>query len=286
MAPKIVKSKSSSKSATADMYAMWTLHCVVDLTQALAVDFLWRPRRYALIDDGAAKLLTSFRTRSGHQPEWPSKLQRIGALYPCFGRSHFRSPASDGSPFHRLAWEVRRRASFIFERRGTNSDAVLSTAFLESARRLARYLRTFEGPSVRESYPPLANVFGRTRELFANESIAAVFGRPKPDGEWLFKHLDPKGDQLIQSISGGLRFRAVHPIRAERFGAAHSVALTGRELLAALDTPDVEEGAVDWSQLASLAYEWTAALRSLAASGTGRTRVAIGRPQRTVGQRR
>jgi hypothetical protein len=257
----------SRKSAIADLYTIWTLNCIIDLAQLMALDFVWRPTRYQLLDERAAALLTSFRTLVGRDPDWPGRFQRIMVLYPYFGRSAIVTAASDRSQFQRLGSQMRYSASLVVERSASGAQReALVRPFMSSVQALSLFLQQQNGRALASSAPQVASIFRSASELFGNESVAAAFGRPATSDDWLLRGVDQRGAEIVYAVSVGLGLRVGSRVLKERFTALHKVALDGHTLLETLDRIAPDEVERNSDRLLLMAYEWLASIRALRAT--------------------
>ena len=60
----------------ASMYERWTLDCIIELVQLIAMDFVNRPRQYREVLPPISEILQNFRFLTGTEPKFPNQTQR------------------------------------------------------------------------------------------------------------------------------------------------------------------------------------------------------------------
>src|SRR5215467_13710866 len=86
----ITGSPSTFQDFVGDIYARWTLDCLVEIGYAISVDFVNRPYLYKGQDipDNIVDLRISY----GSDPGFPNTVQRQAIMLPIFGRSDGLKP--------------------------------------------------------------------------------------------------------------------------------------------------------------------------------------------------
>jgi hypothetical protein len=255
-----------------DLYFFFT-NSVSQIVFLLAVDFVTRPVRYAVITEKTAGLLNDFRLGMGRDPQMPNASERASLYASYFGRSHFYGSLSDGSLFHRLTSELRRNAASVAENGGTDND-LLVTAFRASASRVAQYIQKYtEGganSAFLNTYQRLANVIEKACEILKQPDVAIAFGVKAPDPvRNLLDNQNRSLYLLLEQITK--QVPSLRPIPADRFAAAAVAASAGKLTLSALSSHSftkfslttLRSGKDALDDALSPAYSWQSSLRNL-----------------------
>ena len=276
-----------------DMYARWTLDCVVNVAHAVGQDFVKRIRHYRDVPGPIATHLSDFKARSGHDPMWPNAEQRANIFEPLFGASAGYSRDDPTSAFHESAKDVRHAAVAFSERVFDTGEAMLRRAFVDAAEGFLGYLSTLAGSVVQVGDNQTRTVFGRAREILTDQAVAQAFGLPQvptsrapgvtwpPGAVWpLTNHLDGDGAYLIQEIARNLDIQRVMTINQQRFRALQRVAHQGALTIAAVNNGGHRNAPPLVDRLIEFAYSWATALRlptteSVLALGTGEVEPTI-----------
>src|SRR5215475_10856195 len=73
-----------------DLYAIWTLDCLIEIGYAVSVDFITRPQLY--LSDDIPDATMELRSSYGTTAAFPDTAQRQAMMLPVFGRSDGLSP--------------------------------------------------------------------------------------------------------------------------------------------------------------------------------------------------
>src|SRR5579862_4769734 len=103
-------------SEVVELYAHWTLDCIVEAAAAIAQDYRTRYRQYSKADDTIADILADMNSRIGYDPGWPNSAQRSAINTPLIGSSDGQANADSTSSFHQTALAVRAAAIAYSER--------------------------------------------------------------------------------------------------------------------------------------------------------------------------
>ena len=262
----------------AQMYARWTLDCVVEAVQAIALDFVKRPRQYREVprkDPGntseidVAAILSNFWFLSGTDPGFPDVAKRQMIFVPLLGPSDGQ-PGEHGSQFHMITAALRERARAFTERQVETGVENLRRAFVDEAITVQSYLSTLEDNSVVNiGDRQTGSIFEAARQVLLNTQVAFVFGRPPaPASEvnWpLEGSFDQNGARLIEEVtkaletSMGLTSQSQFIIMQR---IAHFGANTIRDVLASDLSPDPD----DIDPVIRVTYSWKTALDALGMS--------------------
>lgn len=118
----------NSSFPISDMYARWTLDCVVEAASAVATDFVNRPRQYTFVTDGIADALENLWYRSGTDRDYPDASKRLMIFTPLLGPSDGKV-GDHVSQFHHNSGALRERARAFTERQVQTGEDNLRQAF-------------------------------------------------------------------------------------------------------------------------------------------------------------
>lgn len=254
----------------ADMYERWTLDCVIELAQAIAVDFVSRPRQYKDVPEAIATTLQNFWFLSDTDPLFPGAAKRQMTFTPLLGPSDGKR-GEHNSQFHMSSAALRERARAFTERQVETGEDSLRRAFQDAVITLRSYLVTLTANSVVTiGNTQTDNVFKRAAEVLTTSEVTGVFGRT-PSGQtgWpLASTFDDNGAQVIEEVSKALQTR-VGLISQSDFIVMQRIATFGANTLrGVLGDPDrtTVKSTVKLTDLDDLiqeAYRWKTALDAL-----------------------
>ncbi len=248
-----------------EIYARWTLNCIVDIAHAVAIDFTTRPRQYKNIPDATSSLIEALWYRYGTDPAFPDREKRVLICEPLIGPSD-GTGGSKTSQFHTIADSLRARAWDFSNRQVQTGEDNLRTAFLDDVIPFQSYLETHrDNAVVRNAASQLGNVFNTSVKILTDKSIAGVFGRPPPEvANWpLGASFDENGARVIEEISMALETEA-GPISQSQFIVIQRIAYYGSKTISGVLAADLNPKSLDQiGPLISAAYSWKTALDAL-----------------------
>lgn len=259
-----------------DLYARWTLDCIVDAALGVAHDFIKRPRQYhAAQKEDCRNRLANFRDRLGSDPDWPNAAKRA-AIYGALVGPSDAKPGEKPHPFHHAAMVLRDAAAAYAERVHDSGEHMLKQAFLDAADSFKAYLQTLEGAVLDDASVRTANVFNQALEVLRDENLTRAFGlQPASPNPWPVDGAkDGKGAALIEEITRTLQPSAGPLVSLQQFLTLQRVASRGkttieRVLAGAYAAPDGADKTVqnqadeELHKLLTDAYAWTTALRAV-----------------------
>lgn len=253
------------RAAISDMYARWTLDCVIEASSAVAADFVRRPRQYASVEDGdTLKHLEDLWYRSGNDPSFPDSNQRLMIFTPLLGPSDGKA-GEHASQFHDDSRALRERARAFSERQVQTGEDNLRQAFRDEVDTFGSYLIALVSNSVVENGDrQTLNVFSISASILRDEKIAGVFGRPKVNSRrWpLDDNFEEQGARLIEEISKTLEI-SQRTIVQSQFIVMQRIALYGALTINGVVTAKSGGNQGNIDGLIQLAYSWKTALDAL-----------------------
>jgi hypothetical protein len=264
--------KLEKADAIPDIYARWTLDCVVEAALAIANDYRTRYRQYRDVPNDVARLLADMKSKIGADPKWPSKDQRTAMTLPLLGPSDADTDTEVSGPFCEAAKAVRAAAIAYSERVFNTGEPMLRQAFVEAARHFYAYLTTLDGSVVANSVADTKPIFEKSRKVLSDEGVAKAFGLPPaPAGSWPVPdriedrgggYLDGNGAYLVEEVARVLQDGK--GIAQQQFLALQRAAVAGaRTINGVLNKQQEDE---DPARLIGDAYSWSTALRDWEAS--------------------
>ncbi len=204
-----------------NMYERWTLDCIIEVVQAVAVDFVNRPRQYREVPQGVSTILQNFRFHTGTDPLFSNYMQRLMTFGAMLGPSdgiHMKmaEPATSGTTgaemmnedtaqFQMDSARLRETARAFVERQVTQGEGQLLQAFLDEAITLQSYLQTLNDDNnvVIISNTQTKAIFDDAANVLRSLEVGLVFGRPPaPQGAWPLEGIfDANGARLVEEIA-------------------------------------------------------------------------------------
>jgi hypothetical protein len=248
------------------MYGRWTLDCIIEAVQAVAFDFVDRPRHYGRVPDDVAAVLERFRSQNGHRPDWPDLTQRTAVFSALLGPSDAAPSGDRTGQFHMASAAVRSAASAFAERAYDTGLTMLRQRFRDGLITLRAYLASLSGQVVTVGDQQTQATFARACAVLANTEVAAVFGlAPAANQGWpLEGTFNGDGAYLIEEITRVLQPASIGSLSERQFLVLQRVAAYGRSTIAgALDASKGWDKDDRIDAVIQSAYSWMAALRDL-----------------------
>jgi|GEM_PF-6470484 len=284
--------KQNKPPLIATMYERWTLDCIIELVQLIAIDFVNRPRQYREVSSNISEILQNFRFLTGTAPKFPSRMQRSMTFEAILSSSdgmgtETKSSApvtgaamnapSEGAQFKMESARLRETARAYTERQVTQGEGQLLQAFLDEGVTLQSYLRPIndENNVVIIGNTQTKAIFDEAVLVLRDKTIAGRFGRPPAiQKAWpLGGILDENGSLLIQEIGKVLiqSSATLMPISQNKFAVMQRIAsygaitITGvlRASFPADPSESLESRKERFEPLIGAAYSWKTALDSL-----------------------
>src|SRR5438132_3028730 len=129
----VARRREPITKAIPDIYARWTLDCVVEAALAIASDYRKRYRQYRDVSDPVARILADMKSKVGADPEWPNKDQRTAMTLPFLGPSDADTETELSGAFCEAAKAIRAAAIAYSERVYDTGEPMLRQAFVDAA---------------------------------------------------------------------------------------------------------------------------------------------------------
>jgi len=242
----------------ADLYARWTLDCLVEIACSVSRDFVARPEFYKA--GGVANDIVRLRMEYGTTSRLPNQAQRQEIALPVLGASEaYGADATD--KFRALRKPLFDAASVFSERSIADSGESMRQAILSAVQLFQPYLMSFDGVSIRRSYEQVVSVTDAAYTILRSPGIAQVFGvNPPPVDEWPIGSNDSNGALLVRAIGEKLQLAPQCVLNEEKFQRLRRVAQQGRDALKAIvSSPDPAGDALH--SLITTIYTWAISLR-------------------------
>jgi hypothetical protein len=242
-----------------DLYARWTLDCLVEIAYAIAQDFVGRPQLY--LGDDVPESIVELRIASGTDPRFPNGTQRQTMLLPILGRSDGASAdaSSLATPFH----SARRKfldACIAFSERAVDSGVAMLVERVRSAVvPLRAHLEGLDGRSLRLSTLQIRSASDTAIAILKSPNVAKIFGVSPADDPWPLQSIDPNGAKLVENVGTKLPLPQDCKLAYTKFVLLQRVAQEGARTLALLLGSSASEEAL--TALITQGYTWGASLR-------------------------
>lgn len=221
---------NSFENNVADMYRRWCLNCLVEIANAVSLDFIRRPQLYQQIDVVAE--LTTLRSRYGNEENVPNTQQRKSIFTPFFGNSDGYPVSNEASPFHIARKKLVDAAIAFSERVYDTGEDMLRERVRSSIIPLQTYLKGFDGSSFNESYKHTKHIFeDLSVKILKSPDIASIFGIQRiNETSWPFEY-SSNGAKLIEAITTALKLASEISFSQEKFVFLQRVAQEGYNAL-------------------------------------------------------
>lgn len=257
----------------ADMYERWTLDCVIEVTQAIARDFVNRPRQYKEIDQVTlpspgneliGRILGDFWYQTGTDPNFPDLAKRQMIFTPLLGPSDGK-PGEKASQFHSDTAALRERARAFTERQVETGEDNLRQAFIDEVVTLQSYLETLlSNAVVINGDRQTRNIFNRASQVLLDGVVTGVFGRPPSTAaNWpLAGSFDQNGARVIEEAAKALALE-ISPTQSQ-FIIMQRIGHFGAETLRGVVAANLPPSPIkEIDELIKTTYSWKTALDAL-----------------------
>jgi hypothetical protein len=237
-----------------DMYARWTLDCLVEIAHAIAIDYFSSPEFYQGSDtpDEIVDLWLSY----GSVKSFPNKAQRHILAAAIFGESDgYSSPA--GVTVYNDAFHQNRDTLFkacIAAQTATSAQSRegLDQQVLQALPNIQSYLEGFPGKAAVIAYEQLKAVSDLAFAVLRSNTVSSRFigiHTSPISTDWPLKKSDANGDKLIAECVAILKIDGVSLKMA--FPTLRALAHNGREALETIVQPSEE-----LKELIRQTYSW------------------------------
>jgi hypothetical protein len=221
-------------SLAGDLYARWTLDCVVDIAYHVSKDFVARPEFYK--NDVTDKIV-DLRMEWGTITNFPNTTQRAEMVNPIFGPPDGMAGSVDN--FRRWREPLLKAVTILSERSIADPTAGIQQTILSALALLTAYLRNFDGTSLRTSQKQIANESELAYSVLRSPGVAQVFGvTAEISKDWPLTSDDANGALLIRSIGEKLQLGPYLMFTDEKFQRLRRVAETGNQAIKTILDPD------------------------------------------------
>jgi hypothetical protein len=260
----IYRSGSPFNSIIGDMYARWTLDCVVETGYQVSLDFIARPEFYkSNITADVADQIVRLRMEYGTDVELPNATQRAGINTPVFGPSDGLGPVAGGvDKFRSLRKPLLDACTTFSERTIVDAEQGIRQAILSALDLFQLYLNSYDGTSIRAGHDQIVDVSNMAYSVLRSPGVAQVFGvNSAIDDAWPLASNDPNGALLIGAIGDKLQLASNPPLTNEKFQRLRRLAQQGGLALSAIADGVSDTVGGDFGTFATSVYTWGVALR-------------------------
>ena len=245
-----MSTEKNAASFLGDMYARWTLDCLVEIAHAISIDYFSNPEFYQGDDtpDHIVDLWLSY----GSVKNFPNKDQRAILAGAIFGGSDGYPPK--GATTYNDAFHQNRDPLFMACIAAQTATASESRAGLNQQVRQAlpnflSYLEGFPGKAAGLAYGQIEAVSETSFAILRSDTVSSRFigTHFKISEEWPLPKSDSNGDKLIAECLSKLKIAVDLP---HGFPKLRALAQAGREAL------DVIVTTTDLDDIISKTYSW------------------------------
>jgi hypothetical protein len=259
-------SASQFKDIVGDMYARWTLDCVVEIAYQVSLDFVGRPEFYkSNITADVGAQIVRLRMEYGTKVELPNSAQRGAINTPIFGPSDGVGPIATVAvdKFRSLRKPLLDACTTFSERTVVDADQGIKQAILSALDLFQLYLNSYDGASIRAGHDQIVDVSNVAYSVLRSSGIAQVFGVNSPIGDnWPLASNDPNGALLIRAICEKLQLTSDLVFTDERFQRLRRLAQQGELALESIiDGVSGTASDEDFGKFVTSVYTWAVALR-------------------------
>lgn len=257
---KEIQSAGDFSALIADLYARWTLDCLVEIGYAISVDFISRPQLYQ--GDDIPEAIVGLRMSYGTSADSANAAQRQAMMAPIFGRSDgLKSDASNAASSFHMVRKKLVDACIAFSERAVDSGSSMLAERVRSA--LVPFRAHFDGlrgKSVQLTYQQIRTISDTVIKIQTSPGIARVFSVAPPEKDWPLRSNDPNGAKLVEAAGVALQLSAECKLGYTKFILLQRVAQEGGSALPLVLTadPSIE---TDLQALITQVYSWGSSLR-------------------------
>lgn len=231
---------TSSAAFLGDMYARWTLDCLVEIAHAISIDYFSHPDIYQ--GDDTPNDIVHLWLSYGTAKNFPNKEQRRVLAGAIFGDSDGYPPKGTTAytdTFHRdvdtlfQTCIAAQTATSAQSREGLN--ITVQTAVLPE---FQSYLGGFPGKAACIAHEQLQAVSEIAFEILRSNTVSSRFIgiHPPISDQWPLQQKDPNGDKLIAECVSTLNIDS--GAMPKDFPHLRTLAQVGREAIEAIVDPD------------------------------------------------
>lgn len=265
-----------------NLYALWTLDCLADITYAVSNDAISRPQLY---QDDIPDDLVILRMAYGTAPKLPNSAQRQAMMLPILGSSDGLTAGAvttpSGQDFQTARTNFVDACAAFAQQASQVQRAILEDRIRFSAATLRTHFEGVYGKSFALSLQQMSDLSDLVLRILKSPGVTKVFGINDIDPGWPFESADPHGAKLIEAIGATLALSGDYRFTFTGFLSLQRVAQEGSKAIQALlsgEAPSVSGGAPSGEELSSLigrGYIWGVALREMPAGSQNSSQAAM-----------
>ena len=243
-----------------DLYARWTLDCLVEIGYAVSLDFISRPQLYQ--SDDIPEAIVGVRMSYGTNADFANAAQRQAMMLPIFGRTDGLKPdaSNTASPFHMVRKKLVDACIAFSERSADTGVSMLADRVRSALVPLRAHFDGLRGKSVQLTYQQIRAISDTAIKIQTSPGIARVFSVAPPEKDWPLRSSSPNGAKLVEAAGAALPISAEVKLGYTKFILLQRVAQEGGSALPLVLTadPSIE---TDLQALITQVYSWGSSLR-------------------------
>ena len=235
-----------------DMYARWTLDCIVEIAHAVSDDYFSSPEFYQGTD--APDELIDLWLSYGAVKNFPNRAQRLTLAGSIFGASDGYSmkgatPVSDA--FHQNRDALFKACIAAQTATSAESREGLNQQVLQALPNFQSYLGGFPGKAALVAYNQIKPVSQTSFAILRSDTVSSRFigSHAHISNDWPLQKSDPNGDKLVAECV--FKFKTAGSDMAKDFPTLRSLARAGKLALESIVLPTN-----DLDDLIGKTYSW------------------------------
>ena len=247
-----------------NLYAQWTLDCLVDISYAISQDAISRPELYQ--SDDIPDEIVTLRMSYGTAPHLPNTPQRQAMMMPILGPSDGlwtgqMMPARSTSSF-----QIARRkfvdACAAFAQQASDIEGpILEDRVRSAAATLRGHFHGMRGKTFGLSVHQMKASFDIAIRILKSPGISKVFGVGHIDPGWPLHSTDPNGAKLVEFV--GTALSGVQKVTFTDFLLLQRIAEEGAQSIQVLLSADHHLSDQELKSVINRGYIWGADLREV-----------------------
>jgi len=236
----------------ADLYARWTLDCLVEIAHAISIDYFSSPEFYQ--GDDTPDKIVDLWISYGSVKDFAAKEQRHTLAGAILGDSDGYPPK--GTPAYNDAFHQNRDPLFracIAAQTATSAQSRegLNQQVQQALPNFQSYLGGFIGKAARVAHDQIQDVSDTSYAILRSDTVSSRFigTHSGISGEWPLNKSDSNGDKLIPECISRLKISGLDMI--SDFPTLRALAQAGSEALDVIIT-----GTTNLDELIRKTYSW------------------------------
>lgn len=239
------------------LYARWTLDCLIEIAYAVSIDFINRPSSYKGIIPNP-KEIVDLRMSYGTEADFPNTAQRQAMMMPILGRSDgLKLDVSNASaPFYSARKAFFEACIAVQMRTVDTALSTLEGVALSAILAFRNYFDNLRGISAEQSAKQITAVSDSAIKILTSSGVATVFGFPPAQQGWPLSSIDSNGANLVDAVGKILPLAPDYKLSFQKFNQLQLAAQAGGLALPLVLTAKAKMSEEDLQALIEQGYIW------------------------------